>query len=499
MTPSPTITLAPTPLRGLSDISRLLILNSDSYKTSHYRQYPPGTQRVFSYLESRGGQHPRTVFFGLQYLLKEYLSQTVQAADVALAEEICTLHGVPFNRAGWMHIVEQHQGRLPVRIQAVPEGSVVDTGQVLMTVENTDPACAWLTSYLETLLMRVWYPTTVATNSWMTRALILRHLHTSGDPAGIAYKLHDFGARGVSSLESAMLGGLAHLVNFSGTDTMSAVLGARVYYHEAMAGHSIPAAEHSTITAWGREGETDAYRNMLAQFGQPGALLAVVSDSYDLHHAVEQIWGGTLKQAVLDSGAQLVVRPDSGDPATVVLQTVQGLARAYGTHTNDKGFQVLRQVRVIQGDGITMDSIEAILGALEAHGYSADNVAFGQGGALLQAVNRDDQRFAMKCSAVQIDGQWRHVFKDPATDAGKRSKAGRLMLMARDGQHRTAVLDSPAMAALAADGWQPALRTVFEDGRCRVDDTLAQVRERALAGAAPHGNSDASSSTSRPT
>lgn len=480
-TPSPTP--APTAsLTSLADIGRLLLLNTDSYKTSHFLQYPPGTRHVFSYIESRGGVHDRTVFFGLQALLKEYLCRPVTAADVALAESLCAAHGVPFHTGGWTHIVQQHQGRLPVRIRAVPEGTVVPTGNVLMTVENTDPACGWLTSYLETALLRVWYPTTVATNSWMTQGLIRRYLEQTGDVSGLAFKLHDFGARGVSSLESAVLGGMAHLVNFQGTDTISAVLGAQVYYHEPMAGFSIPAAEHSTVTAWGREHEVDAYRQMLRAFARPGALLAVVSDSYDLQHAVDHLWGEALRQAVIDSGATVVIRPDSGPPPQIVLQTVQSLDRSFGSTVNAKGYRVLTHVRVIQGDGINPQVIGEILQTLQAHGYSADNVAFGQGGALLQQVNRDHQRFAMKCSAVEVDGTWRDVWKDPATDAGKRSKPGRLTLMQRDGAFQTVRSDGPEPARLAAEGWSEALRTVYEDGALRVDDSFAEIRQRAAAG-----------------
>jgi nicotinamide phosphoribosyltransferase len=468
-----------TSLKSLADIARLTVLNTDSYKVSHWLQYPPGTSHVFSYVESRGGAHERTLFFGLQYILKEYFTKTVTADDVALAAEVCAAHGVPFNREGWLHIVNAHAGRLPVRIRAVAEGMLVPVHNVLVTIENTDPACAWLTSFLETALLRVWYPTTVATNSWATRQLIARYLNETGDPAGLPFKLHDFGARGVSSLESALLGGMAHLVNFMGTDTMSALLGARVYYGEPMAGFSIPAAEHSTITAWGRDGEADAYRNMLRQFAKPGSLVAVVSDSYDLEHAVKTLWGRELKQAVIDSGATVVIRPDSGEPTAIVLKTVQSLDESYGSDVNAKGYKVLRHVRVIQGDGITRQSIESILAALEAHGYSADNVAFGQGGALLQQVNRDTQRFAMKCSAVQVHGQWRDVFKDPVTDPEKRSKAGRLTLMRKGDAFATVRIESPAHAEHLESGWSEALRTVFEDGRLLIDDTFAQVRERA--------------------
>lgn len=471
-----------TPLNRFRDIARLLVLNTDSYKTSHWLQYPPGTQTVFSYIEARGASLPYTVFFGLQALLKEYFTEPVTADDVALAAEVCASHGVPFHREGWLHIVQAHGGRLPLRIRAVPEGTVVPVNHALVTVENTDPACWWLTSYVETALLRVWYPTTVATHSHATRRLIRDALARTGDPAGLPFKLHDFGARGVSSLESAMLGGMAHLVNFQGTDTMTALLGARAYYGEPMAGFSIPAAEHSTITAWGREGEAEAYRNMLRQFAKPGALLAVVSDSYDLDAAVTRLWGGELREAVIASGATVVIRPDSGDPTTLVRRTVQSLDAAFGSDVNAKGFKVLRHVRVIQGDGITRASIASILAALEHAGYSADNVAFGQGGALLQQVNRDSLGFAMKASAVQVNGQWRDVFKAPVTDPAKRSKPGRLTLMHQDGAYATVRLDAPGCQEARAAGATEVLRTVYENGRLLVDDSFAAIRARAAQG-----------------
>jgi nicotinamide phosphoribosyltransferase len=466
-------------LPGFSDIARLLVLNTDSYKTSHWLQYPPATTTVFSYIEARGGSLPYTVFFGLQALLKEYFTKPVTSDDVAMGAEVCAAHGVPFNRDGWLHIVEAHGGRLPLRIRAVPEGTVVPVNHALVTVENTDPACYWLTSYVETALLRIWYPTTVATHSHATRRLIADALARTGDLAGLPFKLHDFGARGVSSLESAMLGGMAHLVNFMGTDTLTALLGARAYYGEPMAGHSIPAAEHSTITAWGRDGELDAYRNMLRQFGRPGALLAVVSDSYDLDAAVTRLWGGALRDEVIASGATVVIRPDSGDPTSVVLRTVQSLDAAFGGDVNAKGYKLLRHVRVIQGDGITRESIASILAALADAGYSADNIAFGQGGALLQQVNRDTLGFAMKASAAEVGGEWRDVFKAPVTDPAKRSKAGRLTLMRRGEAFATVRVDSPGYQQALIDGATEVLRTVYQDGRLLVDDSFAAIRARA--------------------
>lgn len=463
-----------------------LILNTDSYKASHWLQYPPGSELSFFYVESRGGLWPQTQFFGLQAILKQLFARPVTHADVDEARALLAAHGEPFNEAGWRRIVEVHGGWLPVRIRAVPEGLVVPTHHVLATIESTDPACPWLPSYLETALLRLWYPVTVATTSWQVKQLIRGFLErTCDDPTGqLPFKLHDFGARGVSSGESAGLGGLAHLVNFLGTDTLSALLTARAYYHEACAGFSIPAAEHSTITSWGRDGEVEAYRNMLKAFAKPGGIVAVVSDSYDLYRAIREHWGQTLREEVIASGATIVIRPDSGDPVRMVCDSLQMLAESFGTTINEKGYKVLRHVRVIQGDGINPASIRAILEASTALGFSAENLAFGMGGALLQKVDRDTQKFALKCSALRRNGEWMDVYKDPVTDPGKTSKRGRMTLIHNpdSGEWRTVRLPGDAVELPAADlpaGFDEVLVTVWQNGRLVRDWTLAEVRARA--------------------
>ncbi|HWK73420.1 MAG TPA: nicotinate phosphoribosyltransferase [Povalibacter sp.] len=456
-------------------MSANLILNTDSYKASHWLQYPPGMDAMFSYIESRGGLYERTVFFGLQAILKEHLTRPITAADIEEARELFAAHGEPFNEAGWRHILDRHGGHVPVTIRAVPEGMVVPVLNALATVESTDPQCFWIASYIETLLLRVWYPTTVATISWHIKQLIRGYLNrTSDDPEGqLPFKLHDFGARGVSSLESAGLGGLAHLVNFKGTDTVAAIVAARKYYSEPMAGFSIPAAEHSTITAWGREAEEAAYRNMVDQYGKPGAIFACVSDSYDVYAAVEHLWGSRLKQQVIDSGATLVVRPDSGNPPDIVERCAVLLDRAYGSDLNRKGFKVLRHVRLIQGDGVNPTSIGQILERLTQAGFAADNIAFGMGGALLQQLNRDTQQFAMKCSAARIHGQWRDVYKEPVTDPGKISKRGRLDLI-RDAATRQFVT-----CPLGSTSQPSEMLEVFRDGKLLREWTLNEVRTRS--------------------
>jgi nicotinamide phosphoribosyltransferase len=465
-----------------------LLLNTDSYKASHWLQYPPGTDATFFYVESRGGVHDRTVFFGLQAILKEYLSKPVTHADIDEARELYAAHGEPFNEAGWRDIVDRLGGHLPIRIRAVPEGSVVPTHHALMTIESADPAAFWVPSYLETMLLRIWYPITVATISWHAKQTIRQFLErTSDDPAGqLPFKLHDFGARGVSSLESAAFGGAAHLVNFMGTDTVSGLLLARAHYHEPMAGFSIPAAEHSTITSWGRERELDAYRNMLRQFAKPGSIVAVVSDSYDIYHAIREHWGKALRDEVIASGATLVVRPDSGDPVAVVHQCLELLDEAFGHTVNGKGYKVLNHVRVIQGDGINPTSLRAILERITSDGYATDNLAFGMGGALLQQLNRDTQKFALKCSAARVDGQWIDVYKDPITDKGKQSKRGRMTLLRHReyGNYRTVPVSADAASLADVElpaGFDDAMVTVWEDGRLLRDWTFAEVRANADA------------------
>ena len=453
-----------------------LILNTDSYKASHFLQYPAGTQVVSSYIESRGGQFPQTLFFGLQAFIKEYLLKPVTTADIDEAEALFAAHGVPFFRQGWEQIVQRHGGFLPIEIEALPEGMIVPTGNALVQIRNTDPQAFWLTSYLETALLRaVWYPTTVATLSWQVKQSIRQALETTCEnpAAELPFKLHDFGARGVSSHESAALGGMAHLINFMGSDTVVALLAARKYYGADMAGFSIPAAEHSTITAWGREGEADAYANMLQQFGQAGKLLAVVSDSYDIYHAVSEIWGKQLRAQVESSGATVVIRPDSGVPEEIVPEVLERLYAEFGGRVNSKGYKVLSDcVRVIQGDGVDVDSIGVILQRIQQAGFSTENVAFGMGGWLLQKVNRDTLRFAMKASAMQINGAWRDVYKQPITDSGKNSKRGRLAVIRDAGVIKTIRED--------ALSWESnLLRPVFRNGELLVDDSFETVRARS--------------------
>jgi nicotinamide phosphoribosyltransferase len=320
-----------------------IILNSDSYKYSQWNQYTPGTTHVYSYVESRGGLYDKVVYNGLQPFLHYLRDNPVTLDMIDEAESLITAHGLPFYREGWEYILNELGGILPVMIKGIDEGTILPPKNALVTIVNTHPKCWWLTSFLETALLRaIWYPTTVASNSYHSKKIIRSSLERTGDPSLIDFKLHDFGARGVSSLESAGIGGAAHLINFKGTDTVEALSYIMRHYNtDSVAGFSIPAMEHSTVTSWGKDHEVDSFRNMLQKHAKPGGLVACVSDSYDIYEACKK-WGTELKDDVINSGATVVIRPDSGNPAVVVTKCAQILDQYFGSTINDKGYRCIR-------------------------------------------------------------------------------------------------------------------------------------------------------------
>ena len=466
-----------------------ILLLTDSYKATHWKQLPKGTTILRSYLESRGGQFDNTLFYGLQYYIKHYLEgNVISYQKIMQAKDFWDQHLGPghFNLEGWLHILNTHNGSLPVKIKAVPEGTSVPTSNVLLTIENTDPEVPWLTNYLESILLQIWYPITVGTLSREVKKVLINYLKksTTYDNSEISqivqFMLHDFGFRGVSSVESSGLGASAHLINFRGTDTVTGILFGQQYYKTRnMLGFSIPASEHSTITSWGEPFEVKAFENMLDQF--PTGLVACVSDSFDIIRACRDYWGTTLRDKILSRDGRLVIRPDSGDPKQTLKQIFHVLWDKFGGTINDKGFKVLDpHVRVIQGDGVNYESISEILDMMISEGFSVENIAFGMGGALLQKVDRDTQKFAIKCSSIVINGDEVNVQKNPVeinsqgerVQSFKKSKTGKLKLVKdENGQFHT---------IQKADSFEDdLLLDVFENGNLLVDYTFEEIIERA--------------------
>jgi nicotinamide phosphoribosyltransferase len=369
-----------------------------------------------------------------------------------------------------------------VRIKAVPEGTVVGVNNVLMTVENTDDECYWLTNALESVLLHVWYPTTVATLSHFTKGVIREALTKSADSdAGLNFMLHDFGYRGVSSDESAEMGGAAHLLNFLGTDTLPAIKLLADYYNDGNVNgiaYSVPATEHSIMTAMGRDGETGIVRRLIQE--HPTGILSVVADSYDIYYFISNIMGVILKEEIEKRQGVFVVRPDSvtslhPTPEAEMVWIADCLWAKFGGSVNSKGYRVLNpKVRMLWGDGIDLEGIQKILNTLMENKYSAENIAtFGMGGGLLQKVNRDTQRFAFKSSYQVRDGQGYNIFKQPK-DVSKASKQGRLKLV-------RANISGDLITVDESDPRPDELHTVFLNGKLMKTFTLDEIRKNASA------------------
>ena len=400
-----------------------LLLKTDSYKISHYKQYPEGTEHIYSYIAPRSGNIGIPVL-GIHDFCDMLDVGQLSGYNIAELEAIATEHGVPFNQEWWDLLNEYHGEGFPVRILGVPEGTVVEPKKPVAIIVNTDPKYPWLTSFFETLFLRmVWYPSTVAANSRSCKLRIKEFmLRTGADMSTLDFKLHDFGGRGVTADSQAARGGAGHLTQFQGTDTLEAVKYIKDNYGLKMAGYSIPATEHSTVTSWGRDCEEEMYETFIRRNLGDSKVASCVSDSYNIWDAIKT-WK-KLEPILLEVGGTLVIRPDSGDPIQTPVKVIEECLQEFGYTTNEKGFKVLPDhIRVIQGDGIDEDKMVRIMQILVDKHISIDNIAFGMGGGLLQKVDRDTFGWAMKCSAARVNGVWRDVYKDPI-GGGKTSLKG---------------------------------------------------------------------------
>lgn len=444
-----------------------IITNTDSYKLSHFAFYPPGTTEVYSYFESRGGKYLKNVFFGLQPLL-ELLAIPITMEDILEAEAFSLAHGLPFNKAGWLYILQKHNGFLPVEIKAVPEGSVIPYRNVLMTVKNTDPEVPWLTSYLETPLVRVWYPSTVATRIFNMKRKLKAYFNETSDEGNMDFALLDFSSRGCSSLETNELGGAAYLTLFKGSDSIPAVVYTNKHYHSEMSGFSVPATEHSIMT--GYDDEFASFEH-LVEVAEPGSILSVVCDTWNVYEAAEK-WV-LLKDKLSAKNITLVVRPDSGEIEDVLPKVLKTLEKGFGSTVNKKGFKVLNGVKVLWGDGINEETCHIPFVVAWTQGISSDSIMVGSGGGLMQAnIDRDTSKYAFKASSITIDGVEKGIAKNPITDPGKMSKKGKLSLI-KDGENYVTLMGRENTV-----GVENELQTVFKNGKIMKITILEEIRKR---------------------
>lgn len=535
------------------------IVMSDSYKQTHHLLLPDGLEEAYAYLEARGGEMPYSVLFGLQFYLKRYLAGvriTPEKIEEARQMNIKHFGFDCFNADMWNYIWEKHGGILPLEIKAVPEGTPVAIKNVMLTIRNTDKESGMLgalPNITETLLLKLWAPNTVATYARLVMTLILKyHAMTSDAPQWLVkFMHHDFGYRGVSSEETArILGAAALSAGFMGTDTMGALTFAKEYYYEDMAGFSVIASEHSVHCSFGgRSTEPESYRNAIAKVkekfidAKPTSgviVLSLVSDTYNIYNVVKRILPSLRSEFIGWTNnhgipIKIVVRPDSGDPATILfgyyannqMPTIcpshgagcgctkpnyrighdvktldmidriavdmnipgeqaaelvdkgifQILFEEFGFTTNSKGYRVLHpQIGVLQGDGVSYKMMQNIYKIMVRDTIKIDIMClvFGSGGKYLQAHDRDEQGYATKVIHVIINGQGLAVQKNPITDVGKRSKTNYLKLV------RTGPTWKDYITLQEGDdGFDEAedvLIVVFRNGEILVDYEFSDVR-----------------------
>jgi nicotinamide phosphoribosyltransferase len=368
------------------------------------------------------------------YILRQWTVQDVERSDLFYKSHMAPgFTAFPYPKSLFLKFIKENNGYMPLTLQALPEGTCINPRVPVFQITATDEYTP-LATFLETLLTMVWYPTAVATLSRRAKQTITNGFEVSVDGGGsspfLNSRLHDFGFRGCTCVEQSVLGGTAHLLNFEGSDTMSAAYYAQFALNDGRpVASSIPATEHSVMTAWPTERE--AILNMIDHFGS--GIFATVMDSYDYQRALDEVVPSVAAEKVAKGGFW-VLRPDSGDPVDAVLAGLIAADKTFGSDINTKGYKVTKGVGVIQGDGIDHTVIKAILKAVLTAGFSAQNVAFGMGGGLLQKVNRDTLSFATKlCHIVSDDGIARDVFKKPKTDTGKLSFPGILAVKRVDG------------------------------------------------------------------
>lgn len=466
----------------------------DFYKVGHVSQYPADTTQVWSNWTPRATRtnQKSVVFFGLQYFIKEILQGVWQKEffDRSLAEVIgeykelihATL-GVENPRVD--HIEKLHAlGFLPLDIYAVPEGDSTPLRVPQLVITNTLPEAYWLPNYLETILSNIlWKGCTSATTAQAYRKIFIKYALEFGekDLGFVDWMGHDFSFRGMSGREDAMLSGMAHLLSFSGTDTVPAIVAANKYYGASLTcGGSVPATEHSVMCAGKQENELETFRHLIEDI-YPTGVLSIVSDTWDLWKVLTE-YIPALKSKILSRDGKLVIRPDSGDPVNIICGdknsgdpaaykgTLQLLANAMGT--DDSGH--INKAGAIYGDSITLDRADAILyrTVRELH-LSPYNMVFGIGSYTYEFVTRDTYGFAMKATAVRRNGEVVDIFKKPVTDNGeKNSLKGIPTVYKHRGEY--CVMDGQPPFRLDHCDFQK----VFSDGKLLIDESFDAIRKR---------------------
>jgi nicotinamide phosphoribosyltransferase len=443
------------------------------------------------------------VHFGLQYVIKNFLIEQFNENFFNLPHDIIVKQ---YQRrmdyylgAGLIkinHISALHKlGYLPIRIKALPEGSLVPLKVPMWTIVNTKPEFYWITNYLETALSNLtWEANTSATTAYDFKKTFDKYAdETVGNRNFVPYQGHDFSFRGMSGIFSASLSGAAHLVSgFVGTDTIPAIDLIEQYYNSnvenELIGCSVAATEHATMSAGTKEEELNTYKRLLTEI-YPNGILSIVSDTWSFWDVITK-FTIQLKHDIMNRDGKCVFRPDTGDPVKIVCgdleaQTEEEIKGAveclwdiFGGTINEKGYKELdSHVGIIYGDSITLDRQKRILEGLKQKGFASNNIVLGIGSYTYRYTTRDSVGgFAVKATYCEVDGAGREIFKNPATDKDNMKKSAKgLLYVGRDSITNEYYLEDQVSWEKESQG---ELRTIFEDGKLLIDENFSTIRER---------------------
>ncbi len=476
----------------------------DFYKADHRRQYPEGTELVYSNFtprKSRQEGNDKLVFFGLQYFVKEYLvkqwnegffnvpKEKVVADYKRRMDNALGKDSIPIE-----HIAELHDlGYLPLIIKGLPEGTIVSSKIPVVTVYNTVPKFFWLTNYLESLMSAIlWKPCTSATTAFQYRKVFNEFAKSTVGDTNIDFVYwqgHDFSFRGMSGIEDACMSAAGHLLSFYGTDTVPAIDFHEAYYNansdSELVGGSVPATEHSVMCMGTKDNEIASFERLIEKI-YPSGIVSIVSDTWDFWKVITEFLP-LLKTKILARNGKVVIRPDSGDPVKIIVGdkdaeagspeykgAIECMWETFGGTTTDKGYKLLdAHIGLIYGDSITLQRQQAILNGLKEKGFCSFNVVLGIGSYTYEYVTRDTYGFAMKATYGEVNGEARNIFKDPKTDDGTKKSAKGLMQVTET--NGTLVMKDQCTWEEEKQGM---LQTVFENGKIINEQSLAEIRSR---------------------
>ncbi|MCC6370382.1 MAG: nicotinate phosphoribosyltransferase [Bacteroidia bacterium] len=476
----------------------------DFYKADHRRQYPEGTEMVYSNFtprKSRLAENDKLVFFGLQYFVKEYLikqwnegffnlpKEKVLADYKRRMDNALGKDSIPIE-----HISDLHDlGYLPLVVKGLPEGTIVNPKIPVVTVYNTQPRFFWLTNYLESLMSAIlWKPSTSATTAFQYRKTFNEYAKNTVSDTNIDFVYwqgHDFSFRGMSGIEDACISAAGHLLSFYGTDTVPAIDFHEMYYaansDKELIGGSVPATEHSVMCMGTKDNEIGTFERLISEL-YPSGIVSIVSDTWDFWQVITE-YLPKLKNKILARNGKVVIRPDSGDPIKIIVGdkdakpgspeykgAIECMWETFGGTITEKGYKLLdSHIGLIYGDSITMQRQKAILEGLKEKGFASFNVVLGIGSYTYEYVTRDTFGFAMKATYGEVNGEGRNIFKDPKTDDGtKKSAKGLLQVTEQNG---SLVLKDECSWAEEKGG---LLQVVFENGKLVNEQRLSEIRER---------------------